>query len=146
MIPMNGRLRLTNLIFTDDSFDANFEILSYNTPVPPIDPPPIDIPPAPQALPEGYNTDKNVAWQMLQHTIAAHSMDAVFYQGKGKEICRLLNEDWPGLDCYAARHTDAVVWPGFGSCDVTIDSGKRGWYFNPDALSNPHRVAYGEDR
>lgn len=89
-------------------------------------------PPASRALPEGYRTDENVAAQMLLDAISAAKLDAVAMQGHGTQIAQALNDYWPGLDAYAHPQTDAIMWPGFGSLDVTKDSGKGGWYFRPD--------------
>ena len=52
-------------------------------------------------------------------------------QGKGATIVAALKADYPGLAVTVDPKTDAVVWPGIGPLDVTIDSGKGGWSFRP---------------
>jgi hypothetical protein len=88
--------------------------------------PPPPTPPEGGSLPDGFD---------------AHGLTPIGVQGKGSQIADALNDTWPGLDAYAHRQSDAVMWPGFGSLDVTIDSGKGGWQFRPDGQGQ-----YGEGR
>lgn len=83
-------------------------------------------------LPAGYASDENVARQMFLDSMARHGLDPVAVQGNGWLIVNALKTDYPSLDVYAHRVTDAIEWPGFGPVDVTIDSGLGGFYFRPD--------------
>jgi hypothetical protein len=103
--------------------------------VPPIDPTPISRP-----LPAGYDSDVNVAFNMLTVAMDAHGLTPTGVQGHGSQIADALNATWPGLNAYADKRSDAVMWPGFGDLDVTIDSGKGGWSFQPG-----HNTPYEPD-
>lgn len=123
---MKVTIRLTNLVLT-----ADVEIDDLPIALPPVVPPvpPIAVPTA--ILPIGFSSDAAVALEMLLRTVRAHQLNAVDVQRHGQVIVDALNADWSGLDAYVSV-SDAVVWPGFGSLDVTIDGGKGGWYFRPD--------------
>ena len=145
------RVRLTNIVSIADGVECDATIINtvpfyppgppaelpvpppFVPPVrPPVTPPPFVPPPPVAALPDGYDTDEGVALGMLLASMNKRGMTGVSVQGHGKEICAALNADWPGLNTYAHPQSDAVVWPGFGSLDVTIDGGKGGFYFRPD--------------
>lgn len=123
---MKVTVRLTNLVLTAD---VEIDGLALPPVVEPV--PPVVLPPATPILPIGFNADPAVALEMLLRTVRTHQLDAIDVQRHGQVIVNALNEDWPGLDAYVSA-SDAVVWPGFGSLDVTIDGGKGGWYFRPD--------------
>jgi hypothetical protein len=91
--------------------------------------PPPPTPPEGGSLPDGFDSDTGVAFDMLVSAMDAHGLTPIGVQGKGSQIADALNDTWPGL------------WPGFGSLDVTIDSGKGGWQFRPDGQGQ-----YGEGR
>jgi hypothetical protein len=99
------------------------------TPPPPAEPPQ---PAAPPPLPEGFNSNQTVAFGMLLASMQRHNLDPVAVQGHGKLVADALNSDYPGLFAYAHPTSDALMWPGFGSVDCTINSGKGGFYFRPD--------------
>lgn len=69
--------------------------------------------------------------QMFVQSMQKHGLDPVAVQGHGATIVAALNQDYPGLGVTVDPKTDAVVWPGIGPVDVTIDSGKGGWSFRP---------------
>lgn len=92
-------------------------------------------------LPDGYATDEGVAFAMFKASMERHGLDPIGVQGHGQTIAAALNADYPGLNAYAHAQSDALMWPGFGSVDVTIDSGKGGWSFRVDGLG-----VYGEGR
>lgn len=83
------------------------------------------------ALPAGYSTDKMVGYEMLVASMERHGLTPVGVQNHGRQIVDALNADYPGLRVYLSP-TDSPVWPGFGSLDVTIDSGLGGWEFRDD--------------
>lgn len=116
------RIRLSNITLNDGILDADFDQLDDRPP----NPPPIS------SLPEGYDTDEGIAYGMLMRAVREHNLDPIAMQGHGRIIAEALNETWPGLNAYSHPQSDAVMWPGFGSLDVTIDSGKKGWYFKVD--------------
>lgn len=92
-------------------------------------------------LPAGFDSDPNVARDMLINSMNLHGIDPVAAQGHGNAIVAALRADYPTLDVYAHNVSDAIMWPGFGSLDVTIDSGLGGWYFRPDGQGT-----FGEGR
>ena len=128
---MSARIRLTNLRLVADGLEADCDLIGA-LPGPPVDPPPP--PPPPQELPSGYNTDRNVAFRMLIDAMDAHGLTATGVQNHGLQIVDALNAEFPGLDVYLSK-SDAPVWPGFGSIDVTINSGLGGWSFRPDHVT-----------
>jgi hypothetical protein len=128
---LTGRLRLINPTVTDDAIVCDFEILEYGQGAGPALPPA----PAPSALPIGFDSDPHVAFGMLVAAMQAAGLDPVAVQRHGDQIIAALQAHYPGLDVYAHRSSDAIMWPGFGSLDVTIDSGKGGWSFRPDGVS-----------
>lgn len=103
-------------------------------------------------LPAEYDTNKDVAYQMLVQAMDEHGLTPIGVQNHGDVICAALNDSWPGLNSYPHPQTDAVMWPGpnFGSIDVTIDSGKGGWQFRPDGHDRYderyYRQLHGLDR
>jgi hypothetical protein len=82
--------------------------------------------------PSGYDSDIHVATKMFLESMQRHNLGAVAVQGHGQRMVDALLIDYPTLDVYANPRTDALMWPGFGSLDVTIDSGRGGFYFRPD--------------
>lgn len=150
---MKGRVRLTNFAFGGGGLEADLEVLADASsspapqpepvpqplpePLPLPAPPPAPVPapvPQPRALPLGFNSDPDVGFRMLVEAMDAHGLTPVGVQNNGKQIVRALNDYWPGLNVWLST-TDAPVWPGFGSIDVTIDSGKGGWAFRPDGAT-----------
>lgn len=124
--------------------ELDLEPAGDEEPRPPAPPPPgggAPPPPPARELPRGFDVDETVAAAMLLETVDRHRLDPIAMQGHGAAIAAALNADWPGLEAYAHKQSDAIMWPGFGSIDVTKDSGKGGWYFRPDRQSR-----YGEGR
>lgn len=135
-------VRFTNVKMANGAIEADLEITSGPIPVtppdvppaPPVQPPVPDQPPTPlTALPTGYDSDPNVGYRMFVEAMDRHGLTPVGVQGHGQTIVDALNETWPGLNVYLSP-SDAPVWPGFGSIDVTIDSGKGGWQFRKDGV------------
>lgn len=93
------------------------------------------------SLPAGYSTDENVAAKMFTDSMNRHGLNAVMVQHNGYLMVAALKADYPALDVYVHPVTDALMWPGFGSLDTTIDSGLGGWEFRPDGFDN-----FGEGR
>lgn len=56
-------------------------------------------------------------------------LDPVAVQGHGQTIVDAINKYNPGVKSWVDPNTDAVMWPGLGPIDVTVDSGKKGWSF-----------------
>lgn len=79
-----------------------------------------------------HYSDPQTASSMFLSSMQKHNLDPVAMQGHGKDIVAALKADYPDLDVRVDPRTDAIVWPGIGPLDVTIDSGKGGWYFNPN--------------
>lgn len=134
---MNLTFRLVSIHLVNGNVEIDVETDAFE-PAPNPNPNPN---PQPRALPEGFDTDEAVGFSMLLTAMNEHQLTPIGVQGHGQQICDALNDTWPGLDAYAHRASDAVMWPGFGSLDVTIDSGKGGWQFRPD-----HQARYGEGR
>ena len=137
------RVKLTNV-----TIECDVELLSGvlvpTTPIPVVVVPPIVVPdPVVVALPlpVGYDTSQGVARAMLFHAMDDAGLTAVGVQRHGDQIVAALKLAYPALDVYLSR-SDAPVWPGFGSIDCTIDSGKGGWAFQVDAVNKPGRVAW----
>jgi hypothetical protein len=98
----------------------------------PVEPPP---PPPPAALPAGYDDpNQGVAFDMFKDAMQTHGLTPLGVQGHGQQIVDAMNASWPGWNVYLSP-SDAPVAPGFGSLDVTIDSGKGGWAFRPDGVT-----------
>ena len=150
---MKGRVRLTNLAFAGGGVEADIEVLTDPASVPMPQPAPIPVPlplptpapapepapaPQPRSLPLGFNSDADVAFQMLVAAMAAAGLTAIGAQNHGQQIVDALNAYWPGLNVWLSP-SDAPVWPGFGSVDVTIDSGRGGWSFRPDGVTKYER-------
>jgi hypothetical protein len=128
------------------AFDLELDLEPANgdgerPPAPPPPPPPAPPPSAGHAIPPGYDTDPSVAFSMLMTAVSEAELDPIAVQNHGAVIAAALNRSYPGLEAYAHKRSDAVMWPGFGSIDVTIDSGKGGWQFRPDRESR-----YGDGR
>jgi hypothetical protein len=131
------KVRLTNLTITCDVELLDGPLLP-TTPIPPIVvvvppvvvPDPIGVPPVAD-LPAGYATDVGVARGMFFAAMTAAGLDPVKVQGHGAWIVAALKARYPALDVYLSTK-DAPVWPGLGSFDATIDSGKGGWSFRLD--------------
>jgi hypothetical protein len=68
---------------------------------------------------------------MFMSAMQESGLDPVAVQGHGAVIADAVNKKYPGLGVTVDPKTDAVVWPGIGPLDVTIDSGKGGWSFRP---------------
>jgi hypothetical protein len=120
---MKGTLRLSNPRIVDNVIVVDYETLSGEF---------VETSPVADTLPPGFDTDKNVASQMFLGSMKKHNVDPVAVQRHGQSIVDALKADYPSLQVYLNPATDAVVWPGFGSLDVTINSGLGGWYFRPD--------------
>lgn len=137
---MSLRIRLTNLRLVDGALEADVESAGAPLPIPEPTPAPAPVPiPTPiPVLPAGYSADQNVAFQMLVTAMSAHGLTPTGVQNHGQQIVDALNETWPGLNVYRSP-SDAPVWPGFGSIDVTIDSGRGGWSFRPDGVTRYER-------
>lgn len=123
------KVRLSNFVITCDAELLDGRLVP-TTPVPPV----VVVPPPVDTLPEGYSTDVNVGYQMIVVAMDAARLTAIGVQGKGGLIIAALKAMYPALDVYLSAQ-DAPVWPGFGSLDVTIDSGKQGWSFRPDGAT-----------
>jgi hypothetical protein len=117
------KIRITNL-----SFDLEIDGVPVVVTDPPPPPPP---PPPPDDLPAGYATDAGVARWMFFHAMTSYGLDPITVQGHGDWIVAALKAAYPALDVYVSTK-DAPVWPGLGSFDATIDSGKGGWSFRLD--------------
>lgn len=85
----------------------------------------------PYPLPAGYQSDPSVGFVLLVQSMERHGLTPIAVQNHGQQIVDALNQDYPDLHVYLSP-TDSPVWPGFGSLDVTVDSGKGGWEFRPD--------------
>jgi hypothetical protein len=130
---MNLTFRLVAIRLVNGAVDIDVSTDDFE-----LDPPhPTDPPPHPQTLPEGFDRDPAVGFSMLLSAMNEHQLDPIGVQGHGQQIVDALNDTWPGLNAYVSP-SDAPVWPGFGSIDVTIDSGKQGWQFRPDGAT-PYR-------
>jgi len=132
---MGMRVRLTNF-----SIECDVELISGvlvpTTPIPVVVVPPIVVPnpvvvPPVADLPAGYATDVGVARGMFFQAMAAAGLDPVTVQRHGDWIVAACKARYPALDVYLSTK-DAPVWPGLGSFDATIDSGKGGWSFRLD--------------
>jgi hypothetical protein len=125
---MKLTVRLTNLVLTADVEVDGLPIAlppiidAFDPPMPPITPPP---------LPDGFASDRSVGLLMLVSAMQAAGLTPIGVQRHGPQIIAALKALYPALDVYLSP-SDAPVWPGFGSLDVTIDSGKGGWSFRPD--------------
>src|SRR3982750_1616850 len=117
-----ARIRLTNFVLADGGLEADLEELAAH-----VDP---GAPPAP--LPDGYDRDERVAATMFLSTMKRYNVDSIAVQGHGSVVVADLKLAFPTLDVYAHPRSDALMWPGFGSIDTTIDSGRGGFYFRPD--------------
>ena len=118
------KIRVSNIVFSGGELTADVEIVGSGPALP--TPGPL------QELPRGYDTDENVARQMFVGAMNNQRLDPVAMQRHGQLIVDALKADYPTLQVYVNPRTDALMWPGFGSVDVTIDSGRGGWYFRPD--------------
>jgi hypothetical protein len=136
-------LRIYGIHIDGENIDIDCDLLEENSPNSNPNPnsPNSEIPNRP--LPDGYNSDPNVGYFMLITSMNEHGLTPIGVQGHGADICKALNESWSGLNAYAHKVSDAIMWPGenMGSIDVTIDSGKGGWQFRPDG-----QAKYGEGR
>lgn len=129
---MRYRVQIYEIEFTNGELFVDAELDPIDDHEPP--PPP---PPPPQRLPEGFDSDPDVGFSMLVSAMNAHRLTPIGVQGRGQAIVDALRDTWPGLDVYLSP-SDAPVWPGFGSLDVTISSGEGGWSFRPDGVT-PYR-------
>jgi hypothetical protein len=93
--------------------------------------PGLPAPPGGLPLPIGFDHDPRVGYLMLTAAMDAAGLTAVGVQRHGDQILAALTRRYPTLDVYLSR-TDSPIWPGFGSLDVTVDSGLGGWSFRPD--------------
>lgn len=75
--------------------------------------------------------DVNDAAAKFFDAVQSAGLDPVAVQGHGKVIADAVNAKYPGIGVTVDPKTDAIVWPGIGPLDVTIDSGKGGWSFRP---------------
>lgn len=129
---MKGRVRLSNLTLVNGVLEADCELLADATPT--TEPTPVPVPPQPRALPLGFDSDPSVGYGMLVTAMDAHGLTPVGVQGHGQQIVEAMNASWPGWNVYLSP-SDAPIVPGFGSIDVTIDSGKGGWQFRKDGVT-----------
>jgi len=129
---MTERWRLSNFRIGDGAIE--FDIDSDAPAELPDEPDPT---PTHPSLPDGYDRDPAVGFSMLLSAMNEHGLDPIGVQGHGQQIVDAMNETWPGWDVYRSP-SDAPVVPGFGSLDVTINSGKGGWQFRPDGAT-PYR-------
>lgn len=125
-LSQGARVRLAGVALIAGGLEADVERLDGPAPPPP--------PPPPEGLPDGFDRDRRVGLDMLRKAMDAAGLDPIGVQGHGAAIVAALKKRWPGLDVYLSP-SDAPVWPGFGSLDVTIDSGKLGWQFRPDDVT-----------
>lgn len=91
--------------------------------------------------PQGGGTPGGNPSQMFLASMQKHGLDPVAMQGKGAQIAAAVNADYPGLGVTVNPKTDAIVWPGIGPVDVTIDSGKGGWAFMPNSANRTASMA-----
>ena len=135
------KVRLTNLVLTTSpvfAITCDGELDGTLLPSWPMPPPPVPVPtlppdpgPGPSALPNGWNTDKAIGLYMLVTAMTEANLTPIGVQKHGDQIIAALKASYPDLDVYLSS-TDSPIWPGFGSLDVTVDSGKKGWSFRPD--------------
>jgi hypothetical protein len=130
---MNLTFRLVAIRLVNGAIDV--DVTTDDFELDPSHPP--DPNPQTNALPNGFASDPAVGFSMLLSAVNEHGLDPVGVQGHGQQIVDALNDTWPGLNAYVSP-SDAVVWPGFGSLDVTINSGLGGWQFRPDGVT-PYR-------
>jgi len=126
-----GKIRFRNIALAGGTVECDFELLEYGDSTPRFPPPKPDN----AVLPKGYDSDQHVAFGMLVAAMQTAGLDPIGVQHHGDLIVAALQTAFPGLDVYAHRISDAIMWPGFGSIDCTIDSGRGGWYFRPDGAS-----------
>lgn len=81
--------------------------------------------------------DVGDAPQQFYAAMQASGLNPVAVQGHGQQIADAINRKYPGLGATVDPTTDAVVWPGLGPIDVTVDSGKGGWSFRPSGRYTP---------
>jgi len=74
--------------------------------------------------------------QMFLASMQKHGLDPIGVQKNGRLMLEALKADYPNLAVTLDPKTDALFWPGIGSLDVTIDSGKGGWAFRADGYVN----------
>jgi hypothetical protein len=95
---------------------------------------------APPTSPGGSGSTNSYAGQdpaqMFLSAMQESGLDPVAMQGHGQQIADAVNKKYPGLGVTVDPKTDAIMWPGIGAIDVTIDSGKGGWAFQPSASEN----------
>lgn len=77
------------------------------------------------------SVDVGNAPSMFYAAMQDAGLNPVAVQGHGQTIVDAINKKYPGLGATVDPRTDAVVWPGIGPLDVTVDSGKGGWSFRP---------------
>jgi hypothetical protein len=116
------RLRFTNITFKDGYVEADCDQVPQGLAA---------AASTGRDLPAGYDSNPDVGFEMLVNAMNSHNLTAVGVQNHGQQIVDALKATYPSLDVYLSP-TDAPVWPGFGSLDVTIDSGRGGWSFRPD--------------
>jgi hypothetical protein len=138
------RMRLKDIRLLNNAIE--FDLTHIDEPDSENPPPPV----AGENLPDGYDSDTDVAFGMLVNAMDDHGLTPIGVQGHGDVICAALNDTWNGLNTYPHPQTDAVMWPDFGSIDVTVDSGKGGWQFRPDGHDRYderyYRQLHGLDR
>lgn len=149
---ISGTLKLENLALIDGTLHADYTVLSYHegpsqppgvdppappivVVVPPVVVPPVVVPePTQWELPDGYSTNPAIGLYVLVDAMTRAGLTPIGVQGHGPAIIAALKASYPDLDVYLSP-SDAPIWPGFGSLDVTIDSGKGGWSFRPDGAT-----------
>jgi len=132
------KVRLTNIEIICDVELLDGPLMP-TTPIPPVVVvPPVVAPDSPApvtlALPPGFDRLTSVGFGMLITAMDRAGLTPIGVQGKGPAIIAGLKALYPDLDVYLSP-SDAPVWPGHGSIDVTIDSGKGGWSFRVDHVT-----------
>lgn len=120
------RVSIRNFEFVNGVLSFDMDSVGDNPPTPP-EP---DRPPT-NSLPEGYDSDLGVGFEMFKQAMEKHGLTPRGVQGHGQWIVDAMNDTWPEWNVWLSKYDSPVV-PGFGSLDVTIDSGKGGWEFSPD--------------
>jgi hypothetical protein len=141
------QIRISNIKLMNNVIQFDYDEVNDTTSEPVPNPPRTTLPST--DLPEGYDTNKTVAYNMLLQAMSEHNLTPTGVQGHGDEIVMALRDTWPGLKVYVHPQSDAPMWYGFGPIDVTIDSGKGGWSFQtpgtPDMFDeNYYHSIYGE--
>lgn len=82
------------------------------------------------------NLDPSTAFDMFKKAMDANGLTPTGVQHHGQVIADALNKMYPGWNVTVDPKDDAVVFPGIGKPDLTIDSGKGGWSWQSPSASN----------